>query len=130
MQADGASLYLLLCPGFVPASREGAELRGLECPSRLWLQVGVACALCQKHDIWCVGGGKVLMWHLCRQWEFLPAASTVVLMPGMAMHTLHGMGAAGAAALWPLSLPEPPEVLRDHEHKMAVWPPSAGFPAM
>lgn len=34
-QADGASLHLLLCPGFVGAAGEGAELRGLEGPSRL-----------------------------------------------------------------------------------------------
>lgn len=43
-QADGASLYLLLYPGFVPAAGEGPELRSLEGPSCLWLQMGAARA--------------------------------------------------------------------------------------
>lgn len=49
MQADGASLYLLLCPGFVHAAREGAELRGLESPSCLWLRMGAAHAPGRDH---------------------------------------------------------------------------------
>lgn len=69
MQTDGASLYLLLCPGFVRAARERAEPRSLEGPSKLWPWMGAARPAGRDHGclletLSCLGGGKVLIWHL------------------------------------------------------------------